>query len=402
MEQHAQDIEEMIIGSIMVDDEAFQFVKDTLTPDHFYFNINRTIFRHCIKFDKIDLLIVEQSLKDDQLVDVAKKLYGYLEHTSIRYEYGCQVLTEKKILRDAVKGATAIIRAAEDTDPFELIDKVSLYATSLGEATGEVVSLTPSQIRERDKVRPKSEKLIFGSDMLDNGIFADSMKRGQTVLTIADSGHGKTQASLYLAQCLVKRYKVAWFQLEGYDSETAERFESDNIFICDTIYDIEKIKREARRLHKEHGIDYIVIDYVQNVECRQNISKTEKVEYISKEIQKLAKELNCICNPLSQVTIEGSRRGWENEPRYNDVRWSKQLKQDADLMISVFRPSRIEELIENEEYVKDWRGELIPYNSVYMKQVKVRHGQQEWKRIHLLHHEDGLKPYAAVTPNAPF
>ena len=402
MEQYAQDIEEMIIGSILVDDEAFQYVKDVLTPEHFYFNNNRTVYEHCIKFDNIDVLIVEQSLKDDDVLDVVGNIYPYLEYRSIRYEYGCQVLIEKKILRDAVKGATDIIRSAEDTDPYELIDKFNRYATSLGEATGEVVSLTPSQIRERDKVRPKSEKLIFGSDMLDNGIFADSMKRGQTVLTIADSGHGKTQASLYLAQCLVKRYKVAWFQLEGYDSETAARFDNDNIFICDTIYDIEKIKREARRLHKEHGIDYIVIDYVQNVECSQNISKTEKIEYISKEIQKLAKELNCICNPLSQVTIEGSRRGWENEPRYNDVRWSKQLKQDADLMVSVFRPSRIEELIENEEYVKDWRGELIPYNSVFMKQVKVRHGQQEWKRIHLLHHEDGLKPYATVTPNAPF
>jgi replicative DNA helicase len=113
----------------------------------------------------------------------------------------------------------------------------------------------------------------------------------------------------------------------------------------------------------------------------------------------MAKELNCISNPLSQVTIEDSRTGWQQEPRYNDVRWSKQLKQDADLIISMFRPSRIDSLVVNQELVRDWSDGSVPYNSVFLKQSKVRHGKQEWKRFHMIHTDKGLRPYSKEHDN---
>ena len=403
----APELEQSILGTCLTDYSAFEEIRDLIDSDVFYINNNKIIFEACLKCDKPDILLVEEKLKDIKKLDTVGGS-GYLADLTFkatsRHEEHCQILTEKKILRDAIQSAQTILKKAYDnTDAYTLTDEFARLGQNLGQRSAVRHSFTPSEIKERDKNKPKAEKLFIGYSNLDYGIFGDSMKRGQTILTIADSGHGKTQCGLFLAECLLRRdYKIAWFQLEGYDSETADRFNVDNIHICDSLYDIEDIKREARRLNRENYIDFIVFDYVQNIECNQKISKTEKVEYISKEIQKLAKELNCISNPLSQVTIEESRTGWQQEPRYNDVRWSKQLKQDADLIISMFRPSRIDSLVENEENVKDWNGSLVPYNSVFLKQAKVRHGKQEWKRAHMIHTDKGLQPFSHQEEKMPF
>lgn len=401
----APEIEQSILGTCLTDSFAFHEIKELIDKDVFYMETNRMIYEACLLFDNPDILLVEEKLRDLHKLDQVGG-FGYLSDLAMkgtpRHEQYCQILIEKKIIRDAIQGAHTILRSASnEPDAYTLTDEFARLGANLGQRSALKYSFTPAEIKERDRDKPKSEKLFTGYSNLDYGIFGDSMKRGQTILTIADSGHGKTQCALFLAECFIKRgHKIAWFQLEGYDSETAARFESDDIFICDSLYDMEDIKRESRRLNREHGLDFIVFDYVQNIECNQKISKTEKVEYISKEIQKLAKELNTVNNPLSQVTIEDSRTGWQQEPRYNDVRWSKQLKQDADLIISMFRPSRIDSLVINEGQVKDWNGQSVPYNSVYLKQAKVRHGKQDWRRFHMIHHDDGLKPYSPVNEQA--
>lgn len=413
MVNYAHEIEEIILGTCLSHPEGWHYIKDTITSDAFYLTNHKVIFKACLEHEEPDIVLVESTLKDWaklNQVGGTNFLADLMVNVSFQYEKYCQVLLEKQMIREIIAGAQSVLQKAGDNpDAFELLDEFERISSTVGQKSSEPKSLTPSQIHERDKNKPKAEKLFTGISNLDMGIFSDSMKKGQFFLTIADSGHGKTQAALFIAECFLRQgYKIGWFQLEGYDSETASMYYDsvqnfDNIHICDSLYDIEDIKREARRLNREHDLDFIVFDYVQNIECRQNISKTEKVEYISKQIQKMAKELNVVCNPLSQVTINESRSGWAQEPRYNDVRWSKQLKQDADLIVSIFRPSRIDSLVISEEDVKDWNGNEIPYNSVFMKQAKVRHGRQEFKRLHLLHTDSGLKPFSNRTESkAPF
>lgn len=408
----AIEIERSILGTCLTDSFSFEQIKELVSGDTFYMNTHKEIFNACLRFDKPDIILVGDELRERNKLDMIGG-ENYLidltrDATPIVEEY-CQILTEKKIKRDAITSASEILRMAYNgVDAYELIDAFSKKSVDIGSQSGMKYSLRPSEIVERDKSTPKAEKLFLGLSQLDYGIYEHAMRRGQTELTIADSGHGKTQYALFKVECLLRRgFKVAWFQLEGTDSETAEYVISstqnyDNMYICDSLYDIEEIKRECRRLNREHGIDYAVFDYVQNIECNQNISKVEKTEYISKQVTRLAKELNMISHPLSQVTINyTARTGWKQEPNYGDVRWSQQLKQDASIITSIFRPLKVDTLVVNDVLVKNWNDESVPYDSVFVKQAKVRHGRQNWKRLHMIHTDSGLKPYADET-RSPF
>lgn len=402
----APDIEQSVLGACLIDREALEIAKEQVQVDYFHNPNHQLIFKAILEVEQPDLISVEQKLRDWSKFNLLGP--GYLAGLTLNtspwhIDYHAQILREKLLQRRVMEEARKILaKAQEGGDVYLLLDEMNRVVDAIDRGVKTRNSLTPSEIFERDKNTPMAEKLYLGLSDLDMGIYADSMKRGQVELTIADSGHGKTQYALFKADCLLRRgYKIAWFQLEGYDSETARVFEGlqnqDNIFISHSLYDIEDIKREARMLKREFGIDYIVIDYVQNVECSKNISKTEQVEYISQQITKMAKDLNVVCHPLSQITISyGNRPGWKQEPSYGDVRWSQQLKQDAHIITSVFRPSRVESLVINEDYVRGWKDDQrFPYNSVFIKQAKVRHGKQEWKRLHMIHTDKGLKPYTS-------
>ena len=409
---YAQEIEQSLLGCCISDNESLEDTRDLITEDCFYLEIHRNIYKVLLDLKQPDIVLIEQELKDrNQFDDIGRAyLSDLVLAATFRVEEFCQILIEKKIHRDVIQGAQDVLKKAQsDTDVYSLVDEFARKSEGLGQKSTQKHSLTPSEIKERDKDKPKAEKIFTGYSDIDMGIYGDSFRKGQNMLIIADSGHGKTAYAMFLAECFLRRgYKVGWFQLEGYDSETADYIiqsgvqDYDNMFICDTLYDIEDIKRESRRLNREHELDIIFFDYVQNIECNQKITKTEKVEYISKEITKLGKELNVVTNPLSQVTIEESRTGWQQEPRYNDVRWSKQLKQDASSIISIFRPLKIDSLVINKDQVKNWKDEPVPYDSVFAKQAKVRHGKQEWKRLHLLHTDKGLKPFTEQNNKAPF
>jgi hypothetical protein len=97
----------------------------------------------------------------------------------------------------------------------------------------------------------------------------------------------------------------------------------------------------------------------------------------------------------SQMTvIDSKRKNWHLEPRINDVRWSKQLKQAAHSVTAIFRPYVVEGLSEDDEAI-DWNGDKINKNLVFCKNIKNRYGEQTQKRLQLIHTDAGLVNYNA-------
>lgn len=397
------EIERAVLATVLSDPETIESLPD-LDIDCFHSKAHREIFEAIRATGHPDLLSVEETLRQNRKLEAIGGtgfLADLMIEASHRPEYHLQILIEHKIRRQIIRLAQKSSQDAQNNpDPYAILDELIRSITGIDSGATAKHSLTPTEIFEREKNNPIAERLFTGIRELDEGLYRDTMRRGHVVLTIADSGHGKTQFALFEAAALLRQgYRIGWFQLEDYDTATAEYFRQnapkamDQAHICHSLYEIEAIKREARRLKRQCGVDVIYFDYTQNIEAGRQ-GRADQIEYISQQITRMAKDLNVVSRPLSQVTIPYSHRhGWSQEPKYGDVRWSQQLKQDAHAIISVFRPSRVDSLVINQDTVRDWKDQPVPYNSVFAKQAKIRGGKQVWNRLHLIHSDRGLQLY---------
>jgi replicative DNA helicase len=378
-------LERRFIGALLLDKTVWYDVEPII--DVFTDEVHRQIYE-AIQQTKPDAIAVEHYLKSKGLnIDVA----DFISEASHDPEYHYELLIKDFQYRQVRDKLIDIVQS--EADAWGMIERLESVG-SLVPLMDRAVSKTTTQVLNSRGKEGNVAPLFLGDRDVDEW-YSGANRRGYMELTIADSGHGKTQYAMWKVRHLLSQgYKVLWFQLEGYDVHTAEYFvdtpNRDNLLIADSLYNIEDIKAESKARNYEHDIDYIVIDYVQNVECKR-MERMQAVEYISQQLTRLAKDCDVMVHLLSQVTINyTTRSGWKQEPTYGDVRWSQQLKQDAHVITSVFRPSRIESLRVGDAWVKDFRGDEVEYDSVFIRQAKMRHEQESWDRIHLIHKENGL------------
>ena len=289
-----------------------------------------------------------------------------------------------------------------DTTMDDLMMHIDKLTSEVDEAS-TIPALTPSEIFDRESEKPKKEKLFSGIPKIDDQLYKEvGLHKGDINVILADSGHGKTQLSSYLASRLaIQGYQGLWFQMEDYDVNTATHLAltaveyADNVRIVDSTDDIDEIKRLCRLAKIEHGLDFVVIDYIQEVYAQGRYdSRTLEINYVTKIIKQIAKELNVLVIVASQVTIsEYNRSGWQLEPKYKDAQWAQVIKNVAHCMTSVFRPNMIESLILKDAMdnfrVKGWRdGDVHAYESVFVKLVKSRRGQLTHDRYKFIHNKD--------------
>jgi replicative DNA helicase len=405
----AIEIEESVLGSCLLMDESVEEAINLITPDTFYSPNHRLIFEAVRRLyserKPVDALSVFDYLRDEGS-DIQE---GYLHDLTTRgasnIEHYCQILKEKEIKRRIINECTGLIdQSYNGTDVYDVIGHLNRLTDTVEMGSKSKHSLTPSEIFEREANAPVQEKIYTGDRKLDDGLYRDSgLKKGHVNLIIGESGHGKSSYSRYIAERLIRsEYRVLWFQFEGYDVDTARHFKEnapmnmDHLHICHDLIEIEDVKRESRTINRECGLDAIFFDYVQNIECSKK-ERMNQVEYISQQITRMARDLNVVVFPISQVSInQGHRSGWSLEPTANDVRWSKQLKQDADVITGIFRPAEVGSLAIDEDRVKDWKDQPHPSNSMWAKQLKNRHGEKEYRRYHMIHTDKGLKPYIPI------
>lgn len=385
--------ERSVLGALMLDKNAIINVGDILLPEDFYKPAHAKIYDSILKLyekrEPIDYLTVTAKLRDENLL---KEVGGdtYISElmesvpTSAHVEHYAKLVKEKRILRDLIKASAEItenaVEANEDIETllgtieqkifsisqhsfsqkfiklkdelqtaYERIEKLHSHGGVLrGVSTGfpEIDSLL-SGFQKSDLIvlgaRPSLGKTSLALDMARNaalkdgrsvGIFSLEMSREQIVDRLIS-----TEAQIPLWELRTGRLKNE----EDFEliQHALDQLSNAKIFIDDTPSPtILQMRSMARRLQAEHGLDLIIVDYLQLIQPRAHAdSLVQQVTEFSRGLKSMARELDVPVLAVSQLSRAVDQR--ENKrPRLSDLRESGAIEQDADVVMFIYRKDK--------------------------------------------------------------
>ena len=410
------DLEEAVLGAMMIDKKGVDDVIDILQGDAFYKEAHKYIFEAIVQLftetQPIDLLTVSTQLKKNGKLELAGGDFYLIQLTqkiasSAHIEFHSRIILQKFIQRSLIRISTEIIEASYDetADVFDLLDQAEskLYEVTQGnikrssETAQSLVLQAKKKIEEIAKQEGLSgvetgfhnlDKLTSGWQPSDLIIIAARPAMGKTafVLSMARNiaiqyGHGVALFSLEMASVqLITRLissetglsseKLRTGKLEPHEwemlSTKVKNLEKAPLFIDDTpslsIFDL---RAKCRRLVSQHGIKIIIIDYLQLMTAGGNNkgggNREQEISTISRNLKALAKELNVPVIALSQLSRAVETRGSSKRPLLSDLRESGAIEQDADIVSFLYRPEyyKIEEWDDDEASPTAGQAEIM-------------------------------------------
>ncbi len=411
----AIDLEQVVLGAMMIDKKGVDEIIDILTPEVFYkeahhliYDAIRALFENG---EPIDLLTVSEQLKKMAKLDQAGGDYYLIQLTqkvssSAHIEYHARIILQKYIQRSLIKISNEIIEEAYDetTDVFDLLDTAEskLYEVTQGNIKRSSETAQSLVIQAKKKIEEISNKeglsgVPSGFDRLDK--LTSGWQPSDLIIVAARPGMGKTALTLSMARNIAvgQGIPVAFFSLEmasvqlitrlissetGLSSEKlrtgklekheweqlnvkVKSLEKAPLFIDDTpslsIFDL---RAKARRLASQHGIKMIIIDYLQLMTAggsQKNGNREQEISMISRNLKALAKELMVPVIALSQLSRAVETRGGSKRPLLSDLRESGAIEQDADIVSFIYRPEyyKIDEWDDEERSPTDGQAEFI-------------------------------------------
>ena len=390
----AVELEEAVLGAIMLEKDAILQIIDLLKPESFYKDEHQKIFQAIVDLTSgnraIDLLTVTEELrKKKQLEEVGGPVY-ITQLTSrvasaAHVEFHARIVAQKHIQRELIRVSSEIQSRAfdESTDVDDLLDfsEAELFNIAQGNIKKEsqkVSVLIKEAILQMEEASKRADSLIgipsgfTKLDRMTNGwqnsdlvIIAARPSMGKTalVLTMARNmavEHNRAvavfsleMASLQLVNRLIvaetelpsnriRNGKLADFEWEQLDYKIKKLVDAP-IFIDDTpAISIFELRAKARRLKRQHNIDILIIDYLQLMtgtpDTRGN--REQEVSTISRSLKGIAKELNIPVIALSQLNRSVEIRSGTKRPQLSDLRESGAIEQDAAMVIFIHRPEK--------------------------------------------------------------
>ncbi|MGS2740133.1 replicative DNA helicase [Sinomicrobium sp. M5D2P17] len=411
----ALELEEVVLGAMMIDKKGVDAVIDILHPDAFYKEAHRSIYEAVVKLfentEPIDLLTVSSQLKKDGKLEQIGGDYYLIQLTqkvssSAHIEFHARIILQKFIQRSLIKISSEIIEEAYDetTDVFDLLDsaEAKLYEVTQGNIKKSSETAQSLVMQAKKKIEEISNKeglsgIPSGFDRLDK--LTSGWQPSDLIIVAARPGMGKTALTLSMARNIAVNsdIPVAFFSLEmssvqlitrlissetGLSSEKlrtgklekheweqlnvkVKSLEKAPLFIDDTpslsIFDL---RAKARRLASQHGIRMIIIDYLQLMTAggtQKGGNREQEISTISRNLKALAKELDVPVIALSQLSRAVETRGGSKRPLLSDLRESGAIEQDADIVAFIYRPEyyKIEEWDDEERTPTQGQGEFI-------------------------------------------
>ena len=412
----AVDLEEAVLGAMMIDKKGVDEVIDILQPDAFYKDAHKFIFEAIFQLftdsQPIDLLTVSAQLKKNGKLEIAGGDFYLIQLTqkissSAHIEFHSRIILQKYIQRSLIKISSDIIQEAyeESTDVFDLLDMAEskLYEVTQGniKRSSETAQSLVMQAKKRIEEISNKEGLSgipTGFHKLDQ--VTSGWQPSDLIIIAARPGMGKTAFVLSMARNMAidSQSPVAVFSLEmssvqlitrlissetGLSSEKLrtgklEKHEWEQLSV--KVRDLEKaplyiddtpslsifdLRAKARRLASQHGIKLIIIDYLQLMTAggagKGGGNREQEISTISRNLKALAKELEVPVIALSQLSRAVETRGSSKRPLLSDLRESGAIEQDADIVSFIYRPEyyKIEEWDDDEQSPTQGQAEFI-------------------------------------------
>jgi len=384
------DAERSLLGSLLLDKEAFNRVADIISPGDFYQHNHQTVYEAALRLyekqDPIDLLSLSNKLKEmGELENIGGMSYltslAGAVPTSAHVVTYANIVRRKKMLRDLIDAANHIISLGyrEEEDVENLLDEAekklfSVSQRSIGKNFLDVGSTLDEAI-VRITTQHDGNLRGYKTGYLDLDNTLGGLQRSDFIILAARPSVGKTALAINLAYNVAKQgIPVGIFSMEMSIDQVVDRFialasgaslwemrtgklshEGDDLLrvtmACDDLKklpifiddspspNILQMRTMARRLQAEHGLGLLIVDYLQLMSSRKNYdSPVQQVTEISRGLKALAKELKIPIIALSQLSRAIEERG--GKPKLSDLRDSGALEQDADLVMFIHREDK--------------------------------------------------------------
>ena len=411
----AINLEEAVIGAMLIDEKGVDEVIEILIPEVFYKKSHQLIFESIERLFKnsepIDLLTVSADLKKSKtLKNVGGEFYlielSQKVSSSAHIEHHARIIQQKFIQRKLIQISNEVIQKAydESTDVLDLLDQAEskLYDITQDHLKKSSVSAADLVREAKNKIDEISKQeglsgVSSGFEKLDS--ITSGWQPSDLIIIASRPGMGKTALSLSMARNIAIAHKipVAFFSLEmsaiqlitrlisaetGLKSDLLRTgklaphewqqlnnqitdLESAPLFIDDTpSLTIFELRAKARRLVSSNDIKVIIIDYLQLMNLG-NSTKTgnreQEISIISRNLKALAKELSIPVIALSQLSRAVELRSSSKRPILSDLRESGAIEQDADIVSFIYRPEyyAIENWDDEMQTPTQGQGELI-------------------------------------------
>ena len=392
----ALDVEEAVLGAMLIEPSCVDQAMEELTPSCFYDQKHRMIFEAMsalvLDHTSIDIITVSNRLKTSgnlEAVGGAVVLAGLSEKvgSAAHMEYYVKILKQKTIQRDLITASYDILRDAydESVPVDDLIDKAQTKVYDAIQSNvrkevqdiGSIINEAMSDIQEQQNSEGLSgvPSGFVSIDRITNG-----WQRSDLIILAARPSVGKTAFALNLARnaAVDHHMPVAVFSLEMSASQLVKRLmtsesglPADKIkgsvklepheweqlefklrslskapfYIDDTPgMQIMEFRTKAKNLVKNKGVRLIVVDYLQLMQGPVELKglREQEVAAISRTLKATAKELNIPIIALSQLSRQAvTRAGSSGKPMLSDLRESGSIEQDADMVIFIHRPDYV-------------------------------------------------------------
>lgn len=387
-----KELEEAVLGAMMLEKDAYTTVCELLKPDSFYEPRNRLIYEAIQALGAaqrpIDMLTVTEQLRLNGTLEEAGGAVFITELTSrvssaAHVEFHARIVAQKYLARELISFASAIEGKAfdESNDVDDLLQEAEgkLFEISQRNVKKDVTQIDPVINQALQQIQNAANR-ESGLSGLESGYHAlDKLTSGwqnsDLIIIAARPAMGKTAFVLSMAKNMAINYNtpIAVFSLEMSNLQLVNRLISNvceipgdkiksgqlttmewdqmmariknltgaPLYIDDTpSLSIFELRTKARRLVREHQVKMIIIDYLQlmNASGMKFGSREQEVSMISRSLKQMAKELNIPIIALSQLNRSVENRTDGKRPQLSDLRESGAIEQDADIVCFIHRP----------------------------------------------------------------